>query len=248
MAERRKRSFPRRIAGALRTLWRDFGVALEGIVRWWPGVLGYRIRAAYYRRRLKSMGRDVRIEPGVYLVGHRHISLGDRVHIDRGCIVSAGPPGPTQAEIRRVPNAAFGLAEGEVGIGKAAHVAVGVYILGHGGVQMGDFCGLAGGARVISYTNHYASFDDRSRRDVYFTVEAGSEHAVYLSSPVVLGNNVGVASNAVILPGVTMGDESFLTVGSVALLGAIPPNSIASGNPAVPLKKRFRDPRGGKDR
>jgi len=215
----------------------------EALIRNWPGAIGYRLRTRCYRRRFKFLGQGVRIEPGVRFFGFPYISIGDGSHIDYGCFISTGPRGASKAEMKRLPNQAFTLSEGEVSIGKAVHIALGVYILGHGGVQIGDYSSLAGGVRVLSITGHYASFADRSRRDVYFSMKGGAEHACYLISPVVLGNNVGVASNAVLLPGATLSDESFLTIGSVAHYGLIPPNSIAAGNPAARVSYRFAPPK-----
>jgi acetyltransferase-like isoleucine patch superfamily enzyme len=189
------------------------------------------------------MGRDVVIDPDVLITGTHYISLHDNVHISRGCIISGGPSANTVSETRRLANGRFGLSEGEVSIGRGTHIAAGCYILGHGGVRIGDFCGLAGGTRILSISNHYASFSDRSRRDIYFTLYAGAEHACYLIGPVVLGDNVGVASNVVLLPGATVCNDSFVTIGSVVHPGVIPPNSIASGNPAALVKQRFTPPR-----
>ncbi len=218
----------------------EFLEYLEAVVRSWPGLSGVLVRRLYYRCRLKRLGRKVVISPGVRFCGHRYISIGDDTHIDSGCTILAGPPSLEGHEVRRLKNAAFDLAEGEVAIGKAVHLAPGCLIVGHGGVQIGDFSGCTAGSRIFSISNHYAGFADPSRRDILFTTRAGPRS--YIIGPVVLGRNVGVALNAVILPGTTLGDESFLGIGSVGR-GAIPPNTVAAGNPAVPIKDRFAAPR-----
>jgi acetyltransferase-like isoleucine patch superfamily enzyme len=220
-------------------IFREFGALLEEVVRNWPGPAGDSLRWRYYRRRLKYLGNNVHISPGVRIIGHKYLSIGDYTDINFDCVIIAGPVAPSEAEFHRVDNGAFQGAEGEVLIGKGVHIAPSVYILGHGGVQIGDCSGLAGGTRVLSLTNHYASFLDRYRRDMYFSSRAGREHACYIIGPVVLGRNVGVASNCVILPGAHLSDESFLAIASVARQGVIAPNMIAGGNPAVPIKERF---------
>jgi len=221
------------------TLVTNLAAIIEAMVRHWPGPLGYGLRTRYYRKRLKHLGKGVLIDPGVRFFGLKHISIGDGTHIYFECVICAGPAAPNQAEVRRLPNEHFAGADGEVHIGRGVHMAAGCYILGNGGVQIGDYCGLAGGTRILSMTYHYASFADRSRRDVYFGIEGGTSHACYLFSPVVLGCNVGVASNAVILPGTTLGDDCFVTIGSVVHYGEVQPNLVVSGNPARGIKHRF---------
>lgn len=209
---------------------------VEWFLRDWPGESGCRVRWLYYRCRFKHLGRKARISPGVRFVGHRYISIGARSHIDIECMISAGPAALAKHECRRLDNDAFDGSEGEVSIGEAVHLAPRCVIIGHGGVQIGDYCGCTSGTFILSLTNHYARFSDHSRRDVLFTTRA--EPRSYVVGPVVLGRNVGVALNCVVLPGTTLSDESFLAIGSVAR-GTIPPNSIAAGNPAVRVRDRF---------
>ncbi len=233
------RSLLRRVWG-LPSMWvQNLAAIVEAMVRHWPGPLGYWVRTRYYRKRLRHLGKGVLIDPGVRFFGPKHISIGDGTHIYFDCVLCAGPAAHNQAEVRRLSNERFAGAEGEVHIGRGVHMAAGCYILGNGGVQIGDYCGFAGGTRILSITYHYASFVDPSRRDVYFSLEGGASHACYLSSPVVLGRNVGVASNAVILPGTTLGDDCFVTIGSVVHHGEVPPNTVVSGNPARGIKHRF---------
>jgi acetyltransferase-like isoleucine patch superfamily enzyme len=218
---------------------REFSALLEEIVRNWPGPSGDRLRWWYYRRRLKFLGNNVSISQGVRFIGHKYITIGDNTDIGFDSVIIGGPWIPGGAEYHQVENSAYKGAEGEIFIGKGVHIGSGVYILGHGGVQVGDCSGVAGGTRIHSVTNHYSSYLDRYRRDMYFSSRAGRDHACYILGPVVLGYNAGIASNCVILPGAHLCDESFLTIGSVARKGIIEPNMIAGGNPAVPIKERF---------
>lgn len=242
MAEQ-PRSLVRRLLGLPRILIDYAGALVESWVRRSPGALGYGLRNRYYRKRFKHLGKNVRIDPGVRFIGAAHISIGDDTHIYYDCLICAGPVGATAAEVRRLPNENFLGQEGDVRIGRGVHIAAGAYILGSGGVQIGDCSGLAGGTRILSATYHYRSFEDPSRHDIYFGIEGGVEHACYLVGPVVLGENVGVASNAVILPGATVGAESFVTIGAVVHPGVQPPNAILSGNPASRIKSRFAPPK-----
>ena len=53
--------------------------------------------------------------------------------------------------------------------------------------------------------------------------------------PVDIGNNVFLGANVLVLKGVTIGDNCVIGAGSV-VVGDIPANSIAAGNPAVVIR------------
>lgn len=57
---------------------------------------------------------------------------------------------------------------------------------------------------------------------------------------VIIGNNVWIGANCVILPGVNIGDYSVIAAGSVVTKD-IPSETIVAGNPARIIKKRFSD-------
>lgn len=59
----------------------------------------------------------------------------------------------------------------------------------------------------------------------------GSKNEGIIKKPVIIGNNVEIGSNAVILPGATIGDNSTIGAGAV-VLADIPANSIVAGVPA----------------
>ena len=54
--------------------------------------------------------------------------------------------------------------------------------------------------------------------------------------PVTIGNNCWIGGNAVILPGVTIGDNVTIAAGSVVIRD-VPSNSLVAGNPAKVKKQ-----------
>jgi virginiamycin A acetyltransferase len=56
----------------------------------------------------------------------------------------------------------------------------------------------------------------------------------------VIGNDVWIGQNAVILPGVHIGDGAI--IGANSIVGSdVDPYTIVAGNPSKPLRKRFDD-------
>lgn len=96
----------------------------------------------------------------------------------------------------------------------------GVYIQAANGIRLGNNVGISPGCKIIS-ANH--SNEDHSKHDE--------------SKPIVIGNNVFIYANAVVLPGVQIGDNVVIGAGSV-VTSDIPSNSIAVGNPCKVIKEK----------
>lgn len=56
----------------------------------------------------------------------------------------------------------------------------------------------------------------------------------------IIGNDVWIGMEAVVMPGVTIGDGAIIGSRSVVVKD-VPPYTIVGGNPAQPIKKRFDD-------
>ncbi|MEP6955368.1 MAG: DapH/DapD/GlmU-related protein, partial [Chthoniobacterales bacterium] len=56
------------------------------------------------------------------------------------------------------------------------------------------------------------------------------------SAPVVIGDNVWIGMNAIILKGVTIGENSVVAAGAV-VSKSVPANVVVAGNPAVVVKQ-----------
>jgi len=55
--------------------------------------------------------------------------------------------------------------------------------------------------------------------------------------PIVIGRNVWIGNNAIILKGTEIGDNSVIGAGAVVTGGKLPSNVVIAGNPARILKE-----------
>ena len=113
-------------------------------------------------------------------------------------------------------------AVGDVTIGD--HTRIGIHCTVIGPVCIGNNVNLAQGITVTAL-NH--NFEDASRR----IDEQGIS-----TKPVVIGDDVWIGANAVILPGVTIGRHVVVAAGAVVTKD-VPPHSLVAGVPAKLLKQ-----------
>lgn len=108
---------------------------------------------------------------------------------------------------------------------------------------IGKFCQIAAGVEfVMNGANHQMNAVSTFP---FYTLEgwdmsAPSPSDLPLKGDTVIGNDVWIGQNAVILPGVHIGDGAIIGLNSV--VGSdIEPYTIVAGNPARVLRKRFDD-------
>lgn len=117
------------------------------------------------------------------------------------------------------------------------------YPVNHDRLVMGKFCSIACGAKFIfTSANHsmkslstypFPIFFEEWDLDVTNITDAWDN-----KGDIIIGNDVWIGYEAVILSGVTIGDGSI--IGARALVTKdIPPYTIVGGVPAKPIRKRF---------
>lgn len=209
---------------------------IKFVIIYMPNPLGTKIRYLYYGRKFKSMGKNVRIDEGVIIEGAEWISVGDNVWIDRYCVLLAGQLDLLGRVCKVKKNRDFVWEEGELIIGNDIHVATGCIIQAYGGFYIGDHGGLGPGTKIYSLTTLASDPYDPQR---ITNLNSKSDNTVvYHKAPIVMHRNAGVAINSILMPGVTLGENSFVGINSVAI-GTVKPNYFVSGNPAKKVKERF---------
>jgi acetyltransferase-like isoleucine patch superfamily enzyme len=93
-------------------------------------------------------------------------------------------------------------------------------------IRIGSDCLIGSGVMIVD--NDFHAIDPRNRR-------SNCNHADIASAPIIIGNNVFIGAQSIILKGVSIGDNSVIGAGSV-VRASIPENTIATGNPAVSIR------------
>ena len=113
-------------------------------------------------------------------------------------------------------------AVGDVMIGD--HTRIGLHNTIIGPVTIGNHVNLAQGITVTALNHNFS--DTEKRID-----EQGVN-----TTPVVIGDDIWIGANAVILPGVTIGSHSVVAEGSVVTKD-VPPHSLVAGVPAKIIRQ-----------
>jgi len=121
------------------------------------------------------------------------------------------------------------------------------YLMTEPGVDrliIGDFCSIGSGAAFIMAGNQGHRNDWASAFPFFYMPEvphfAGAVDAFQPAGDTVIGNDVWIGSEAIMMPGVKVGDGA--VIGTRALVTRdVEPYAIVGGNPAKVIRKRFDD-------
>jgi len=109
---------------------------------------------------------------------------------------------------------------------------------------IGSFCSIGSGAAFIMAGNQGHRYDWVSSFPFYFMNEvphfASAANAFAPAGDTVIGNDVWIGTEAIVMPGVKIGHGA--VIGTRALVTKdVEPYTIVGGNPAKPIRKRFSD-------
>ena len=113
-------------------------------------------------------------------------------------------------------------AVGDVIIGD--HTRVGLHNTVIGPVRIGNHVNLAQGITVTALNHNFADKDRRIDEQGIST------------TPVTIGDDIWIGANAIILPGVNIGNHSVVAAGAVVTKD-VPPHSLVAGVPAKIIKE-----------
>lgn len=117
------------------------------------------------------------------------------------------------------------------------------YPINHDKLQIGKFCSIACGAKFLfNSANHTLSSLSTYPFLLFFEVwgleKKGVTNAWDNKGDIIIGNDVWIGYEAVILAGVTIGDGAIIGTRTVVTKD-VPPYTIVGDVPAKPIKRRF---------
>jgi acetyltransferase-like isoleucine patch superfamily enzyme len=106
-----------------------------------------------------------------------------------------------------------------------------VVISSRSSVKIGKHCNIGGNVRIFDHDFH--ALDWEVRRG-----PRGCDDCA--TKPIVIGDDVFIGANSIILKGVTIGDRAVIGAGSVVTRD-VPEDSVVAGNPAVIVRRISED-------
>lgn len=190
-----------------------------------PGVVGIRLRRAYYGRLFRSCGRDLVISEGVFIDHPENVEVGSFVWIDKGVIIVTGKVHrPNKKVTQKVPF------EGQLILGSYVHLGIRSIIQAHGGVKTGDYFTTGSDTKIYSLSNDVSL----SRKG---TFGPSLDDLFYIQNSIQIGDNVWCGMNVIILNG-PIGDNVFIKPNSICY-GPVESNVVVEGSPTKKIKTRF---------
>lgn len=159
-----------------------------------------------------AVGQDVIVWPLAKIVNPQFVSVGDSVIIDDFVFLSGGS---------------------KTAIGSYIHIACFTSICGGGEFVMEDFAGLSGGVRIYTGNEDYLG-GCLTNPAVPYPYRIPIRSFVHISKHAIVG------ANAVILPGVILGEGTVVGANSLVTKNC-EPWTIYAGSPARPIRPRPRE-------
>ena len=107
------------------------------------------------------------------------------------------------------------------------------------GSRIGSFCSIADNLQLIAKGSHMIDWVTTYPFSVKWGIKVPL-HALPPTSPIIIGNDVWIASNVKIKQGVTIGDGAVLAT-ECFVTKDVPPYAVVGGNPAKIIKYRFTE-------
>ena len=200
-----------------------------------PGPIGNFLRYNYWKKQLKYLGNNVRIDIGAYFQNPQYIEIDDNCWIDRNVIIVAGVSRPGRTTYEKNIQG-LDLKKGEIYIGQSVHIAPNCIISGIGGVRIGKHSGIAANSMIYSYSHHYRNLNDSNDAHQYlFSVSAREDQQAMISGPVVIEDYCGVGLNSTLLPGTHLTKGSWVASHAV-VSGEFPEQSLIHSRQQISVK------------
>ena len=195
------------------------------------------IKLLYGLRGVKNKIRQVlvnrRNSKNVTLIGNYHIfGLNSNVLLSWGSVKDD----IVMLEHSEVHGRIASFNHGKITIGAWTKIGYGTTISCVNEIRIGNDTAISYNVTIIDNNSHPINPEDR--RYLQHTPHNSIERSQHMSdnSPIIIGNNVWIGTEARICKGVTIGDNAIIAANSVVTKN-VPANAIAAGNPARIVKE-----------
>lgn len=175
---------------------------IEMLIRYVPGPIGFRLRYYYYRMFLKSLGKNVLIDVGVFLSGPANISIGEYTWIDQHVSLNG--------------------MLGEISIGKRVHVGPFTQIWAREPVAIEDYVGISSFVKILA-NSEVSSGGKRMSGPMIPEEQKG-----YQTAPITIRKDAAIGTTSLILPGVEIGEGAVVGPNST-IMKNIKPYDVVMG-------------------
>ena len=162
-------------------------------------------------KKFKKIGENTIIYPNARFPTPENVEIGDYCKIDEFTFLYA-----------RIG----------IKIGNHVHIATMCSVIGAGYFEMGDYSGMAAGARILTSTNDY-------RYGYHMSAASPQEQQNIIKSKVIIEKDGFIGTNAIIHPGVVIREGSVIGSNSLVLHDT-EPWTLYAGSPAKKIGYRER--------
>ena len=209
---------------------------LKLILIYMPGEIGFSLRRSYYKKKMKSLGKNFIVDIGVNIDGCKFIKIGNNVRIDRDSIIATDNLKISKNNYS-IKNSKFREKRGTLIIEDEVRINARSSIYAYGGVKIGKLSVLSESTKIFSST-HIPNDINNPQKKIYIKHSNNYKNTPSLDSPVVISENSFIGINCAFFPGSTVGKDSFVAPYSV-IKNQFDDNCFLEGNPAKKIKKRF---------
>ena len=194
--------------GLLRLILREAKDWFEAALSSLPGAIGMALRRGYYSWRLVHCGRDLRLQQRVTINCPGNVQFGNNCFFATDTRIFATPESPVR-----------------IGDNFSANCNVMINSRGRGRILIGNNV-LIGPNVVLRANNHVIERADRLINEQGMT-----------DGEIVIGDDVWIASGAIVLPDVRIAEGAVVAAGAVVTRD-VPPLAVVAGIPARQIGTR----------
>ena len=163
-----------------------------------------------------NIGTDVIAIPKLSILNPKYITVGDSCYFGKGCRIEAWDE---YLDDKFCPKIVLGK---DVRINSTCHIGC------INRIVIGDQTLLGSHVMIIDHSHGRNAPSELSYHPSY--------RRLYSKGEIIIGKRCWICENAVILPGVHIGDETIVAASAVVTKD-IPPRCVVAGNPAVVVKQ-----------